>query len=477
MQYRFLFSLIFILFILAFEQGCRSRKDVPNILIILTDQWRYQAAGYAGDPNVRTPHLDQLAAGSANFKNAVSGLPVCTPNKASLLTGQRPLTNGVFMNDVLLDTNAVTLAKVLAKNNYQTAFIGKWHLDGQYRLSYTPPGNRRQGFQYWKAVNCDHDYNHSLYYDNNDTSRHYWQGYDVIAETQDAKKYIHEHANGQKPFFLMLSLGAPHNPYNTAPEKYRRMYDSSKLVLLPNVPDNMRLKAGSALAGYYAHISAIDEMVGELLAELKQSNILDNTIILFTSDHGDLLGSHGYFRKQQPYNESIKVPMLFYYHGTDSIISGRYASMFNTEDIMPTLLGVAGIKIPSSVEGTSFSGYMQGRFDQPKDTVALITCVQPFGEWARGNGGKEYRGVCTPNYTYARDLKGPWLLFDNKNDPYQLNNLIGNPLYASLQAHFDTLLNKELKQTKDEFLPGPVYVSRFHYPDLDSTGTVPYFLK
>ena len=140
----------------------QKKENRPNILILLADEWRAQAVGYASDPNVKTPNLDRLAAMNANFQNAVSCMPVCTPFRASLMTGQRPLTNGVFMNDVLLDTNATTIAKVLDTNGYQAGLIGKWHLDGQYRLSYTPPGGRRQGFQYWKAVNCDHNYNHSV---------------------------------------------------------------------------------------------------------------------------------------------------------------------------------------------------------------------------------------------------------------------------------------------------------------------------
>src|SRR3546814_464494 len=116
-----------------------SAKKKPNIIILLADQLRAQALGYAGDGNVRTPHIDSLAAQSANFRYAISNLPVCTPYRASLLTGQRPLTNGIFMNDVRLDTGAVTIAEVLSENGYQTAYIGKWHLDGQYRLAFTPP--------------------------------------------------------------------------------------------------------------------------------------------------------------------------------------------------------------------------------------------------------------------------------------------------------------------------------------------------
>lgn len=466
-----IFNCLFLLF------SCDGQKpdNKPNVLIISADEWRAQSTGYFGDKNVKTPHLDQLAASSANFVNAVSGIPVCTPFRASLMTGQRPLTNGIFMNDVRLDTNAITLAKVFKKNGYETGYIGKWHLDGQYRLSYTPPGNRRQGFEYWKAVNCDHNYNHSVYYDNDDTTRRYWEGYDVFAETKDAENYIRNHANKDQPFFLMLSWAPPHDPYHTAPEKYRELYDSSKIILRPNVPDSMQAKARYDLAGYYSHMTAIDDMIGEVLETLKKEGILDNTIVLFISDHGDLVGSHGAYYKQRPYDESIRVPMLFHYQGkTGSVKKGSYPAMINAEDIMPTLLGLTGIKIPTTVEGVDFSKYISGKEKDPKDTVAILTCVQPFGQWIRSRGGKEYRGIRTPSYTYVRDLKGPWLLYDNINDPYQMNNLVDNKEFADLQSRLNKILMDKLKATKDEFLPGLTYVKKYNYPALDKTETVPY---
>lgn len=470
-------KIIFIFSFLLVQVFCNAQKEKarPNVLIIHTDEWRAQAMGYAGDQNVRTPNLDKLAATSANFVNAVSGLPVCTPHRASLITGQRPLTNGVFMNDVLLDTNLVTIAKVYRQNGYETGYIGKWHLDGLYRLSYTPPGARRQGFDYWKAVDCDHNYNHSVYYDNADSTRRYWEGYDVFAEAKDAEQYIQSAARKSQPFFLMLAIGAPHDPYHTAPEKYKQLYDPAKLSLRPNVPDSMEKQVRKDLAGYYAHMTAIDDKVGELIQTLKQEGIFDNTIILFTSDHGDLLGSQGGYFKQQPYDESIRVPMLLHYSAKDGIKVGKYNAMINSEDIMPTLLGLSGISVPASVEGVDFSKYIRGKSKDPKDSFSLITCIQPFGQWSRPNGGKEYRGIRTPRYTYVKDLKGPWLLFDNLDDPYQMHNLVNNQAYTALQNRLDHLLMEKLKLTKDTFQPGAFYLKQFHYPPLNRSETLPYY--
>src|SRR5699024_553870 len=184
-----------------------------------------------------------------------------------------------------------------------------------------------------------------------------------------------------------------------------------------------RKKVRMDMAGYFANISLLDNMVGDIVKTLKKEGIWNNTIILFTSDHGDLLGSHGAYGKQQPYDESIRVPMLFHYSGKRSIKKGTYPAMISSSDIMPTLLGLAGVKIPGSVEGKDFSSYLHGGTN-PKDTLALISCPQPFGNWRRSRGGREFRGIRTPNFTYVRSLKGPWLLFNDEKDPYQMHNLV-----------------------------------------------------
>ena len=139
---------------------------------------------------------------------------------------------------------------------------------------------------------------------------------------------------------------------------------------------------------------------------------------------------------------------------------------------MPTLLGLAGVPIPASVEGKDFSRYMQGG-DDPSDGVALITCPAPFGEWPRSRGGREYRGLRTRRYTYVRTLDGPWLLYDNQSDPHQLDNLIGKPQHVDLQKRLDAVLRRKLQETGDKFLPGGAYIAKWGY-QVDETGTVPY---
>lgn len=458
--------------------GCKEKKGVtmeivrPNVLILLADQWRAQATGYSGDPNIRTPHLDSLAAISVNFKNAVSGMPVCSPFRASLLTGQRPLTHGVFMNDVQLDTSAVTMAEIYGKRGYDTGYIGKWHLDGHGRLQNVEPGQRRQGFKYWKANECTHNYNHSVYYEDDDLERKVWEGYDTFEQTDEAIDFITSHKESMNPFLMVVSYGTPHAPYHTAPEDYRKRFDSEKIVLRKNVPDSMQVRVKKDLAGYYAHITALDDMIGRVMQNLRETGQLENTIIVFTADHGDLLGSHGAYKKQQPYDESIRVPMLFYIPKSLGIAEGKREALMNSEDILPTLLGLSDIAVPETMEGIDYRPYLEGGADLGEQT--LISCVQPFGQWNRTqHGGKEYRGLVTRQYTYARDLNGPWLLFDNTADPYQMNNLVGNPEYAIVQEDLDKRLSIRLIETEDEFLTGMDYVEKWGYP-VDETGTVPY---
>ena len=446
--------------------AARQRRK-PNLVFVFPDEWRAQATGYAGDPNVITPNLDRLAGESVNFTHAVSGCPVCTPYRGSLMTGQYWLTHGLFVNDVPLNPDAVTIAKVLAENGYDTGYIGKWHIDGHGRSSFTPP-ERRQGFQFWRALECTHDYNNSAYYA--DTAEKLtWPGYDSNAQTDEACRYVREHASG-KPFALVVSYGPPHDPYHTAPEPCRRLYESRDITLRANVPAEFAERAEKDLRGYYAHIAALDACVGRLLQTIKEQNIGDDTIFVFTSDHGDLLYSHGQQKKQQPYDESIRVPFLVRYPA--ALKPREVDSPLNTPDIMPTLLGLCGCGVPGCVEGADFSrDLIRGR--TPDVDAALLMCVVPFGQWTRARGGKEYRGVRTARYTYVRGLDRPWLLFDNKDDPCQLDNLCNRPEAAKLQARLEKILAKKLEETGDEFKPAEYYIQKWGYKT-DKAGTVPY---
>ncbi len=446
----------------------------PNIVFVFADQWRGQATGYAGDPNVQTPHIDRLAGESLNLANTISTCPVCTPYRGSLLTGQYPLTHGLFVNDVPLDPHAVTMGKLFAAAGYDTAYIGKWHVDGHGRTAYIPP-ERRQGFQFWRTLECTHHYNHSAYYASDPAGAdsdvpEFWEGYDAIAQTREAQRYIREH-DRSKPFLLVLSWGPPHNPYGTAPEAFRKLYPAEKIRLRPNVPLPLSMFVPHALAGYYAHCTALDACLGDLLATLDETGLADDTLFVFTSDHGDAVGCQGHGNKQAPWEESILVPMLLRYPARYGRQPRTLDAVIGTPDLLPTLLGLADLPVPPSVEGLDFTAYLDGGPD-PSDGAALIACYHPIADWWHGLGGREYRGLRTARHTYVRSLDGPWLLFDNQADPYQLDNLVDKPEHAALVRELDDRLQRKLDSQGDAFLPGVELCRRRGYP-LDRMETVP----
>jgi arylsulfatase A-like enzyme len=437
--------------------------DRSNVLFILADEWRAQATGYNGDRNALTPVLDRFASQSVDFPNAVSGTPVCCPYRASLLTGQYPLTNGVFINDVELKPKGVTWGESFARAGYQTGFIGKWHVygspDGQYgrRLSYIPP-DKRFGFQYWKACECTHEYNHSLYYQNDDPAPRYWPGYDALAQTDDACAFIERQAKTRDPYSLVLSLGPPHFPYATAPAQYQALYRQRPIQLRPNVPPQHREEATQILRGYYAHMAALDDCLQRLLDTLQRTGTAENTIVVFTSDHGDMMRSQGLTTKLYPWDESVRVPFLLRYPRRFGNKGRVVAAPLNSPDILPTLLGLCGIAIPDGVEGADFSRAPEGH-SPSAGRGALLSLPVPITE-ARKFGFAEYRGLRTLRHTYVRSIYGPWLLYDNRQDPYQMHNLCGQPGHRDVQSHLDRDLNAILKERKDDFLPARDYISR-----------------
>ncbi len=460
------FSVLIVLGCAADAALAETRK--PNVIILIADQWRAQALGCAGDVNARTPHLDRLAADGVRLTTAVSTCPVCSPFRASLMTGQYATTHGVFINDVGLSRSAVSLADAFKQSGYKTAMIGKWHIDGRGRSSFIPP-ERRQGFEFWRVCECTHAYNRSLYFGDG-PEKLFWKGYDATAQSDEACGYIRQHR--REPFLIVLSWGPPHNPYETAPEEYRNRFKPDRMQLRPNVPPESATATRRDLAGYYAHCSALDDCAGRIVETISQCKLADDTIIAFTSDHGDMLGSHGDIRKQRPWDESIRVPLIF--RGPKGLLPGgrKLEAPIGSPDIMPTLLGLCGIPIPKTVEGENRAAWLQGR-EPDADRAASIECVTPFGEWTRAKGGREYRGLRTTRYTYVRSLDGPWLFYDNQTDPHQQTNLVGDTTHAALQHNLDAQLNRQLKNQHDEFLPGADYLKKWHYAT-DATGTMPY---
>jgi len=443
----------------------------PNIIFIFADQMRAHVLGCYGNKAVPTPNFDAMAGGGTVFDNAISTWPVCSPYRAMLLSGKHPMANGTVSNDTGMRGDIPTIATVCKKQGYKTGYIGKWHLE--WNRNPFVPKHRRMGFDYWAVNNCTHQYMDHFYCTDTPEKIHF-KGYDAIVQTDLAVDYIN--ANKDAPFCLFMSWGPPHDPYNRVPDEFKARISPDKIELRKNVSerkivdhllerddppksigekrrkrraiveDNERLKK-EYLHGYYAHTAALDDCIGKIRAALKKAGIADDTILVFSSDHGDMLGSHRMGSKQNPHEESIRIPFLVEYPGT--VPAGRRSdALVAPIDVMPTLLSLAGIHCPE-VDGKDVSEAARGGGSDQQDAV-LIMKLLPGGNPYNMNAVTPWRGVRTKRYTYATLLgHGPWLLYDNREDPYQLNNLINQPEHAALQARLEKRMRELMAEAGD----------------------------
>jgi arylsulfatase A-like enzyme len=212
--------------------------------------------------------------------------------------------------------------------------------------------------------------------------------------------------------------------------------------------------------------------VGDLQKALEETGTADTTMFVFTSDHGEMLGSQGQrpCEKQRPWDESIRVPFLLRYPAVSGQKGWTVKAPINTPDILPTLLTLAGIRIPGSIEGEDVSWFVLDK-KKDDDRAALVMSVYPFAGY---HGGKAFRGIRTSRYTYVRASDGPWLLYDNEADPYQMTNLVGMAEHAGLQKELEAKLQSKLDQTGDHFLPKEQYLGKWGY-SVDKSGCIVTF--
>ena len=440
--------------ILADRQNSPQKR--PNLLFVFADMMRGQDMRCTGNEQIITPNFDMLAKQGALLTNAISTYPLCCPYRAMLMTGRYPLSNKVIANGPPLPDDELCIAEVLKTVGYQTGYIGKWHLNGHTETStieeqFVPPGKKRHGFDYWAALNFSHNYFDSYYYGDK-PEKNPLKGWEPDAQTDLAIQYMKEHKNA--PFCLFLSWGPPHNPY-VAPEKYKKMYNPEKIKLRENVFRTLE-SARIDYHSYYAAITSLDWNMGRLMEEMDKLGIADNTIVVFTSDHGDMLYSLGLYEKQLPYEESILVPFII--RCPPKIKSGQKNDLLlGTPDIMPTLLSLMGVDIPKTVEGKDLSPFIIGNTTEPQPDSVLIETILPTWRIADRMGLHGWRGVRTKRYTYAKFRESDWILMDNKLDPYQRRNLVYNKEYDSLKEELKTKLDYWLKKTNDPFLPDSAY--------------------
>jgi arylsulfatase A-like enzyme len=402
------------------SKGFFRAKKQPNIVFVFADQMRACALGAMGNTEVITPELDRLATEGMMLTQAISSQPVCTPYRAQLLSGRYGHTTGVVHNDIRLGDDELLLPTILKSNGYTTGYIGKWHLAGN--RSDPVDETSRRDWDYWAVRNCSHDHDYVRYWENDATTATYVpDAWEPTVQTDLAIDFINQHTN--EPFCLMISMGPPHNPYE-APEEYLAMYDNVTITTRPNVPNSSYT---NTYLQYYAMITSIDENMGRLDAAIEAAGLEDDTIFIFTADHGDMLGSLGQTLKQRPWEESINIPFIIRY--PRGIEGGQQPDwLFSSIDVMPTLLGLCRIDLPDNLQGMDYSSTFTRTSSAERDAVYLFNVQNGAGP------GVDWRGIRTKEWTYAYHNGGDWVLYNLANDPYQLNNLVDNAEYAQVKA-------------------------------------------
>ncbi len=426
---------------LAFAAGPRR----PNVLLILPDQLRAQALGALGNRDVRTPHIDRLAADSLVFRNTLANTPVCCPARANILTGRYAHRNGMVANDLRLREGQPTISQILRDAGYRTGFIGKWHLDGGPRLpGFVPPGPRRHGFEFWAANECSHSHFRTQYFRDQPQPIPI-NRFEPEAWVDLAVEFLQGARQDQRPFFLALEMGPPHDPYQAPPE-YAKLYDPARLTMRPNWKAAPGVPGPREIAQYYGMVSATDDQVGRLLATLDQLGLREDTIVLFTSDHGDMLGSQGERLKRKPWEESIRVPGILRY--PRKIPRGRQSeALFTHVDFAPTLLSLCGVRPPSGIQGADLSPVVLGERDAGPDSAFF----QIFGPYQGDGTDDGWRGVRTHRYLYARYQSRPWVLYDLEKDSYEQHNLAGERSAQTALGEMERQLSAWMKRTGDSW--------------------------
>ena len=455
-----------------------SMTKKTNLVFVFADQLRYKSCGFTGDKSAHTPNIDKLASESANFCNAVSGHPVCAPYRASLFTGKYSSSTGMVINELRMNPNHECFGHVLTRSGYQTGYIGKWHLYANElgnhddpKNSFTPPGPDRLGFDgYWAAYNFHHVYYDTYYHTDTPEKLKYSNEndskvYEPDAQTNMAVDFLEEAAGKEQPFALFLSYGTPHDPWgwNNVVDGYADMFRDVKFPLPPNYSDvndkygdswsNLNPEERSKLEqwhqGYYAMIANLDWNLGRLLKAIDRIGISENTIFVFTSDHGEMFGAHGRRAKNIFYEEACRVPFLMKLPGT--IPAAHVTDVcLNVPDVMPTILSLMDLAVPEAVEGMNLSHCALAKEGSEPEAAFM----QGMGTTAAWRDGNEWRALRDKQYTYAiYHVDKSELLFDNQADPYQMKNLINDLKYAKKVEYFRELLKSRMSDLKDDFEP------------------------
>lgn len=428
-------------------------KTRPNILFVFADQHRSCDIACSGNPDVQTPALDAFATEAACFPHTFSESPLCVPARGTLLTGLLATGHGAIGNDLPIRPDVESIAHVLRRGGYRTGYIGKWHLAGVPRDQSIPPGPARLGFDTWKVANCKHRYLDS-FYDDEEKVRHPITGYEPFRQTDMAVDFLRQAAaDSDRPWALWLSYGPPHDPYSDVPAEWLARYDASTLALRPNVRLPACRSAGvpveepelrSSLRGYYAHISALDFCFGKLREALDATGQGSNTIVIYTSDHGDQLGSHGWMNKQLPYDESARVPLMMRWPA--AIRPGRRDNaLVGLADLAPTLAAACGLEFTTPRDGIDLGPLFQNPAGKIRDSLYLHDLTACHQSIQRGTTA--WRAIRTRHHLLTcRADRTPWLAFDLRNDPLQMDNraecISRDPVWSGLFQELDGMVRR-----------------------------------
>jgi arylsulfatase A-like enzyme len=327
--------------------GFASANESPNVLVILTDQHRQDGIGaYARSP-VKTPHLDRIAREGIRFDRAYVAQPVCSPNRASILTGYYPHAHGVLENNVPLPSKAVALSEMLSERGYECGYFGKWHLDRR----------NDQGFTTFPNYPRDGRGQNHYFFDKNNNRRY---AVDVI--TDDVLAFLNKKRSG--PFFAFVSYYPPHPPYSV-PEQYERMYREA-------IPKDRNQRI------YYGMCTKVDEQVGRLLGALDDMDATKHTLVVFTTEHGHFFkrrwNDHA---KRLCYDTASRIPLLMRMPG---VIPPRQTTteLISSVDLTPTILGLLGQETPQGLQGSDLSGLARGTSKTGRDVVFIENTPYPY---------------------------------------------------------------------------------------------------
>lgn len=428
----------------------RDTLKPPNVIVFFTDQQRWDTTGVHGNPLELTPNFDRMAQRGTHVYYSFTCQAVCGPARAALQTGMYASTLGCFRNGIPLPMGSQTLGHLFRDANYKTGYIGKWHLADEEPV----PAEKRMGYDYWLASNLleftSGAYNTVMYDNENNAVK--LPGYRVDALTDAAIRFIDMHQ--RESFFLFISYLEPHHQNSLddypSPDGYRERYMGRW------IPPDLAALGGSThqhIAGYFGIVKRLDEALGRIQDALKSLNFTENTILLFTSDHGNQFKTRNDEYKRCCHESCIRVPMAFQGPGFDG--GGRVEQLVSTVDIAPTLLDACGITIPENMQGRSILSLLRGDIRESNEWPAEV-----FIQISESQVG---RAVRTKRWKYGVDAsdKDGWtdsrsehyveqFLYDLQSDPYELTNLMGMESHREVASVMRQRLLKCMKQVGEK---------------------------